>query len=159
MLTKPWLHEEALQGRWSPACIQPLTAADQKKAVTDLEEEIEEALRQSIAMTRERSERSGAQLEARRLDWDDGLTEALDRLESTEPRLLLGAELLWADDAVDVLLEAVEESFIRRLQQAEGTSLTLHRCAVETRGSDGEAESHEDTTVLVWEKNNAECAW
>eukprot|EP00435_Cladocopium_sp_Y103_P065900 s384_g28.t1 len=100
---------------------------------------------------RRRSRGTALQLEVRQLDWDDGLEEVLSHLDG--PGLLLGAELLWADDAVEALLEAVvpavvdhdwifvygaalrpsNDIFMRRLAAIAGTSLSCHGAVIETR--------------------------
>lgn len=74
--------------------------------------------------------------------------QALDRLESTEPRLLLGAELLWADDAVDVLLEAVE------VPDTRAPGWCRPRCFFEAMGvlgiCGGPRESNRHKKVVVY---------
>lgn len=70
--------------------------------LTDLESAVCEALGASANLAEEAAARAQ---EVRHLDWDDGL----DSLElATMPGgLLVGSELLWADDAVDALWDAV----------------------------------------------------
>ncbi|CAJ1370170.1 unnamed protein product [Effrenium voratum] len=125
-------------------------AAGMLVEVTDLEEEICGALRRSVGASD-----LGAGCAVRRFDWDEGL-EAYGGLqppnENLAPRLVLGAELLWAEDAVDPLLEAVlpvvlagasfvygfsqrpsNELFMRKLQAVEGTRLERRSFRVETK--------------------------
>lgn len=137
--------------------------------VTDLEPEICAALRESLQETRSRGTALRG-LEVRQLDWDDGLEEALSR----GPGLLLGSELLWADDAVEALLEAVvpavvdhdwiwvygaalrpsNDIFMRRLAAIAGTSLSCHGAVIETRcGKCHGVQVREETNVLLWKRS------
>ncbi|CAJ1453196.1 unnamed protein product [Effrenium voratum] len=143
-------------------------AAGMLVEVTDLEEEICGALRRSVGASD-----LGAGCAVRRFDWDEGL-EAYGGLqppnENLAPRLVLGAELLWAEDAVDPLLEAVlpvvlagasfvygfsqrpsNELFMRKLQAVEGTRLERRSFRVETKclGCGG-WQTREQCSVAIW---------
>eukprot|EP00928_Gymnodinium_smaydae_P034949 TRINITY_DN24663_c0_g1_i1.p1 TRINITY_DN24663_c0_g1~~TRINITY_DN24663_c0_g1_i1.p1 ORF type:complete len:283 (-),score=57.32 TRINITY_DN24663_c0_g1_i1:397-1191(-) len=120
-----------------------------KARLTDLEQEVCAALRRSVAASQELG--AGLDVEVADLDWDDGVTTALEQVSAGDggPRLLLGADLLWADDAVDSLFEATEEAipegwefvygsserpsnaaFAKRMAQTPGTRFARLPCEV-----------------------------
>merc|ERR1712129_78412 len=113
--------------------------------LTDLEPDVCEALRSSLDLAA-----GAAPVDVRQLDWDDGLDGC--GLEDG-PGLLIGTELLWADDAVDALWEALEpavrehhwelvhgsslrpsnKDLLRRFADAAGTELTTSAWFVQKR--------------------------
>ncbi|CAE7264856.1 pcrA, partial [Symbiodinium sp. CCMP2592] len=138
--------------------------------VTDLEEDVCEALGRSLQATAELG--SCLDVHAEVLDWDDGLEEATSRLGDPDPGLLLGADLLWADDAVDSLFEAVEKAvtdgwtfvygasdrpsndlLARQLAEMRGTTLDSFSYRVEKVCRECYGwQTAEDCRVFVWRR-------
>ncbi|CAE7561852.1 eef-2, partial [Symbiodinium pilosum] len=100
--------------------------------VTDLEGDVCEALSKSIQASAQLGR--GLNLFADVLDWDDGIEAAISCLSPQAPGLILGADLLWADDAVDSLFEAVAFAvmlgwtFIYGASDRPSNSLLAKRC-------------------------------
>eukprot|EP00439_Symbiodinium_sp_Y106_P084802 s46_g26.t1 len=138
--------------------------------VTDLEEDVCEALGRSLQATAELG--SCLDVHAEVLDWDDGLEEATSRLGDPDPGLLLGADLLWADDAVDSLFEAVQKAvtdgwtfvygasdrpsndlLARQLAEMKGTTLESFSYRVEKVCRECYGwQTAEDCRVFVWRR-------
>lgn len=139
--------------------------------ITDLEPEVCRAL--TLSAEHAAAEQVGQPPSVRELDWDDGL----DSWALVTPGLIVGAELLWADDAVDALWEAVCEpvleracefvygssmrpsnaQLLRRLEAAEGcefssSSWLIRRCC---KRCDGWL-TLEECTVTSWRRADRE---
>ncbi|CAK0844363.1 unnamed protein product [Prorocentrum cordatum] len=84
-----------------------LAHAGAEVVVTDAEPAVCEALRASV----EQAGPARPRLSARELDWDDGLGDLPPPPAAGAAPLLLGAELLWADDA-DSLWQAVSPAVL-----------------------------------------------
>lgn len=139
--------------------------------ITDLEPKVCEAL--SVSAKHAVTLEVGLMPHVRELDWDDGLEGWV--LASGEPGLIVGAELLWADDAVDSLWEAVAEpvleqacefvygssmrpsngEMLRRLQTAVGSRTSSSRWLVRRgcRRCQGWL-TLEECTVTSWRRDD-----
>eukprot|EP00929_Paragymnodinium_shiwhaense_P115804 TRINITY_DN84926_c0_g1_i1.p1 TRINITY_DN84926_c0_g1~~TRINITY_DN84926_c0_g1_i1.p1 ORF type:complete len:266 (+),score=40.60 TRINITY_DN84926_c0_g1_i1:36-833(+) len=138
--------------------------------LTDLEALVVAALESSVEKTCA-SDSEGAfrsRPRVRTLDWDDGL----EGIVCDQPgMLILGQELLWADDAVDSLMEAVRpivvelgatfvygaskrpsnQVFLDQMQDEPGTHLVQHNALVRRDCAKCKGwRSLEQCTIAIW---------